>query len=269
VYEQYRYGHIPDVFRLNGWVGYRAFIINGADVHDITETLGRFLFGYYLLLIGLFDSVSEKKRQFGKLLHLLLPCSIAYLLLGSGDTLFNTAGGLWTNLFLASISPSGQVVWKRNLTRENPDAFEVGCLARHPDGSVWYAHNNFSVSVICRLDANGNEQRMDSVSGIRILSGIAFDPFGNRYLCGANESGTVTINDLSINATTTYGQFVARVRAEGTAHWAYSTGFFTRGRQMPAGADPFAYLQPLAQHYLQRLTDGTIVLLGNQRATVD
>lgn len=61
------------------------------------------------------------------------------LLLGVNDTLYNTLGGLWTNIFLASIDPNGQVNWKRNLTRENPDAYEVGCLARHPDGSVWYA----------------------------------------------------------------------------------------------------------------------------------
>ena len=243
------------------------------------------------------------------------------LLLGVNDTLYNTLGGLWTNIFLASIDPNGQVNWKRNLTRENPDAYEVGCLARHPDGSVWYAHSDFSKSVICRLDANGNEQRVDSVSGIRLLSGLAIDPFGNRYLSGANESGTLTVNNLSISAITSYGQFVARVRADGTAHWAYSgnditfqrpevvagddgsvalscavfdsitwgnislpspgnsqtfylvhadsTGFFTWGRQMPVGADPFSYLQPLAQHYLSRLSDGTIVLIGNQRATVD
>lgn len=180
---------------------------------------------------------------------------------------------------------------------------------------------DFSKSVICRLDANGNEQRVDSVSGIRLLSGLAIDPFGNRYLSGANESGTLTVNNLSISAITSYGQFVARVRADGTAHWAYSgnditfsttrsrrrrrrigqpllcrlrfhhlgnislpspgnsqtfylvhadsTGFFTWGRRMPVGADPFSYLQPLAQHYLSRLSDGTIVLIGNQRATVD
>ena len=66
------------------------------------------------------------------------------LLLGVNDTLYNTLGGLWTNIFLASIDPNGQVNWKRNLTRENPDAYEVGCLARHPDGSVWYAHSDFS-----------------------------------------------------------------------------------------------------------------------------
>ena len=138
---------------------------------------------------------------------------------------------------------------------------------------------------------------------------------------GANESGTLTVNNLSISAITSYGQFVARVRADGTAHWAYSGNditfqrpevvarrrrigqplqcrlrfhhlgnislpvsrnsqtflsgarrfnrFLYLGRQMPVGADPFSHLQPLAQHYLSRLSDGTIVLIGNQRATVD
>jgi len=81
IYEQYRNGNILDVIKTNMIFSYNAFIVNGADLHDIVETLGRFLFGYYLLRIRLFESVEMKKALFKKIVLVTAPLMITYLML--------------------------------------------------------------------------------------------------------------------------------------------------------------------------------------------
>ena len=81
LYERYLYGDILDVIKTNIVFTYNAFFRNGADLHDIVETLGRFLFGYYLLRVGLFNSVESKKPLFKKVLLVTAPVMIAYFIM--------------------------------------------------------------------------------------------------------------------------------------------------------------------------------------------
>ena len=81
LYEQYKNGNIIDVFRMNISLYYGAFIVTGYDVHDILETLGRFLFGYYLLRIGLFNSIENKKSTFKKVLLFTAPIMTTYFMI--------------------------------------------------------------------------------------------------------------------------------------------------------------------------------------------
>jgi uncharacterized protein len=56
------------------------FIVSGSDLHDIIETLGRFLLGYSLLRIGLFHSVETKKATFLKIAFWTAPIMVAYFI---------------------------------------------------------------------------------------------------------------------------------------------------------------------------------------------
>jgi uncharacterized protein len=52
MYEQFKYGSLADLVRCN-WEGYyKLFVKTGSNYRDIPETLGRFLFGYWLVLGG-------------------------------------------------------------------------------------------------------------------------------------------------------------------------------------------------------------------------
>jgi uncharacterized protein len=81
LYKQYKYGNLFDVFRFNINFYYRMFIVSGSDLHDIVETLGRFLVGYFLLRINLFHSVETKKVIFIKIALFTAPLMIAYFII--------------------------------------------------------------------------------------------------------------------------------------------------------------------------------------------
>ena len=80
LYEQYKHGNILDVVGTNIRFNYYAFIVSGSDIHDIAEALGRFLFGYYLLRIKLFELVKAKRTLFIKALLVTAPLMIAYFI---------------------------------------------------------------------------------------------------------------------------------------------------------------------------------------------
>ncbi|MGC4035851.1 MAG: DUF418 domain-containing protein [Chitinophagaceae bacterium] len=79
-YEQFKRGSLVDVFRTNLSGYYRLFILSASDVHDIIETLGRFLLGYYLVRIKLFESIERKKKLFTKVLFVSSFFAIAYVI---------------------------------------------------------------------------------------------------------------------------------------------------------------------------------------------
>lgn len=81
LYNQYKQGNIFDVFKFNIGFYYRMFIISGSDLHDIIQTLGRFLLGYFLLRIKLFHYVETKKDLFKKVALLTAPWMIAYFII--------------------------------------------------------------------------------------------------------------------------------------------------------------------------------------------
>ncbi len=80
VFEQFKHGNLIDVFRANLMSYYKLFILSASDLHDIIETFGRFLFGYYLLRINLFESIETKKKLFTKVLFISSPFAIAYII---------------------------------------------------------------------------------------------------------------------------------------------------------------------------------------------
>jgi uncharacterized protein len=79
-YEQFKNGSLYDLVRTNLVGYYKMFILSGGDAHDISETLGRFLFGYYLLRVQLFDRVAQKRKVFSTILYFCTPVAFSYLL---------------------------------------------------------------------------------------------------------------------------------------------------------------------------------------------
>jgi uncharacterized protein len=105
LYKQYKYGNLLDVFSANANLYYKAFVITGADLHDVIETLGRFLFGYFLLRINLFESVANKKALFRKVLLVTAPIVIAYFIIRwlSLKGSIHTSGIIWEPLIKIGI----------------------------------------------------------------------------------------------------------------------------------------------------------------------
>lgn len=130
VFQQFKHGNLVDIFRTNLTGYYKLFILSGSDVHDIIETLGRFLFGYYLIRIKLFESIGSKKKLFVKVLLISLPLAFSYIVVkwlaitGAIDLtavywepfikigIFSTACFYSSMLVLAFISRERNIVFK-------------------------------------------------------------------------------------------------------------------------------------------------------------
>lgn len=80
VYDQYKKGNILDLFAFNINFYYRMFILSGTNVHDIIETLGRFLLGYFLLRIKFLQDVESKKHIFKRISLVAAPLMISYFI---------------------------------------------------------------------------------------------------------------------------------------------------------------------------------------------
>lgn len=80
LYNQYKKGTLFEVFKFNINFYYRMFIASGNNYHDIVETLGRFLFGYFLLRIKFFQSVETKKSTFKQVALCTAPVIVAYFI---------------------------------------------------------------------------------------------------------------------------------------------------------------------------------------------
>src|SRR5215471_7018140 len=83
LFNQYRTGNIIDVFKANINLYYKTWILNPGtgELGEIIQILGRFLFGYYLVRIKLFESVESKKSLFKKILFVTGPIMIAYFII--------------------------------------------------------------------------------------------------------------------------------------------------------------------------------------------
>lgn len=78
LYYTYKHGNIANVFSFNTRFYYKMFVISGSDLHDLFETLGRFLLGYFLLRIKFFQEIQSKKLFFKKILLFSLPVTLGY-----------------------------------------------------------------------------------------------------------------------------------------------------------------------------------------------
>ena len=114
-YENFKQGNIVTLFKTN-WSGYyKMYILSASDLHDVIETLGRFLFGYFLLRIKLFESVESKAAVFRNVFFITLPVVVFYFVIrwqaaaGTMDTysvfwkLFLKIGIFCTTCFYSSI----------------------------------------------------------------------------------------------------------------------------------------------------------------------
>lgn len=80
LYNQYKQGTLFEIFKFNMNFYYRMFIVSGSNLHDIIETLGRFLFGYFLLRIKFFHLVETKKATFRKIALYAAPLMVSYFI---------------------------------------------------------------------------------------------------------------------------------------------------------------------------------------------
>jgi len=81
LYNQYKQGTLFEIFKFNINFYYRTFIVSGSNLHDIIETLGRFLLGYFLLRIKFFHLVETKKEIFKKVALFAAPVMVSYFIL--------------------------------------------------------------------------------------------------------------------------------------------------------------------------------------------
>lgn len=81
LYNQYKQGTLYEIFKFNITFYYRMFIVSGSNIHDIIETLGRFLFGYFLLRIKFFHLAESKKATFIKVAMWAAPIMVTYFIL--------------------------------------------------------------------------------------------------------------------------------------------------------------------------------------------
>ena len=77
-YMALKQGGLTDVFRTNIQAYDLMFLRSGSDIHDIVETLGRFLLGYWLLRTGVWENVTLKLGLFRKMTVALAVPAMAY-----------------------------------------------------------------------------------------------------------------------------------------------------------------------------------------------
>jgi uncharacterized protein len=80
LYNQYKQGTLFEIFKFNINFYYRMFIVSGSNLYDTIETLGRFLFGYFLLRIKFFHLVETKKETFRKVALYAAPLMVSYFI---------------------------------------------------------------------------------------------------------------------------------------------------------------------------------------------
>lgn len=126
LYNQYKQGTLLEIFKFNINFYYRMFIVSGSNLHDIIETLGRFLLGYFLLRIKFFHSVETKKLLFKKVSLYAAPFMVSYFifrwLLISGNINVNqyllapllSLGILSTTTFYVSVLVTAYITFGMN-----------------------------------------------------------------------------------------------------------------------------------------------------------
>ncbi|MFN5317766.1 MAG: DUF418 domain-containing protein [Bacteroidia bacterium] len=78
LYFCYKTGSLSEVILFNIDFYYRMFVQSGANYHDVAQTLGRFLLGYFLLRIRFFSRLELKENFFIKSFWVLLPLALGY-----------------------------------------------------------------------------------------------------------------------------------------------------------------------------------------------
>lgn len=134
--------------------------------------------------------------------------------------LMNTSSGTNVDQFLAKFDSNGTLLWNRNLSLSS-NQINVEDIQIDINGNLWYATNNFNSSALYMVDGNGDD--IDSLlqDGSLILSSFSFDPFGNIFIAGSTESGTMTFGNQSYTVTNSYNKYIGRYDSNRNASWAY------------------------------------------------
>jgi hypothetical protein len=144
---------------------------------------------------------------------------------------------------VAKYSPTGSLLWYRQLTGPDNDSFQkviidasgnVMLLGLANDGAqlgttTFNTSTSGSALVLTQLDAQGQVKYVREVGSATVLlpASLASDAAGNYYVSGSfGIEGNFGSFSLSTPTTTTYGldQFVAKVSAAGEVQWAQQGG---------------------------------------------
>jgi hypothetical protein len=157
------------------------------------------------------------------------------------DTTTLTSFGTY-DFYLAKYDPAGNLVWVNQYGSNGQDrGLSVSC---DNSGHCYLAGTFLSSTLIIgsdtlinssgsgnimlmKFDTAGNALWARSAGGISDdgATGVAADAFGNCYVTGHYESGSVTFGSITItNTTPYYNLFLAKYNAAGTAVWARGVG---------------------------------------------
>jgi len=139
----------------------------------------------------------------------------------NGSVLSHTGTGTNKDAFLLKFDASGTLLWKRNISASPPYASGLVAMALDPAGHLWYAAQGTQLS-INRVDANGNDVEFRTMSGVMVVGGISFDPWGGLYVSGACSNNGLVIGGLAQVPVMAglYNMFVCRFGPDGTGRWA-------------------------------------------------
>jgi uncharacterized protein len=81
MYRQFKNGNLIELFRAN-WDGYyKLFVVSGYNYRDLPETIGRFLFGYWLMKKAWLSNPNRIKSTASPMFIMLVICAVAYFYL--------------------------------------------------------------------------------------------------------------------------------------------------------------------------------------------
>lgn len=164
-----------------------------------------------------------------------------------GSFVGGTEGGLFTedHFLLAWDLSSGAILWSRNLSIAHPECQDVSSIAVDEQGRLWYYMRDFGDAQVVRVDANGNDQELRTIAGIRHIGNISFDPWGGLYASGSCDNGTFTFGgqDHAVNSEEGYNMYVLRFKPDGTAGFAeFAQDITFQDPTVVATQDGHAYL---------------------------
>lgn len=136
----------------------------------------------------------------------------------NGDTLENNNSPSSNNFFLIKLSPTGQTLWKQNLSNLH-DMSRMDAITLDPNEVLWYATTNFMNGAIYAVDFIGN--LLDSVLlyNALIISSLDFDNFGSLLIAGATSNGTFGIGDSTYTVPESYMMFFTRLNSSFLPQW--------------------------------------------------
>lgn len=139
-----------------------------------------------------------------------------------GSVLGHTGSGLDVDLYLMKFDPTGLLVWKRNISASQPDATMLDAMAIDPNGDLWYAISDFTLTRIQRVDAAGNDVEQRFIDGGKTIGGMSFDPWGGLYVSGGCDNNAFAFGGITpvLPANEPYLMFLCRFKPDGTGDWA-------------------------------------------------